>query len=54
MHADPPPTDPVFQIIGGPPTDAAVAALARILLAAVETDEAEVDEGQGDGQSGED
>ena len=44
------PTVPAFEIIGEP-SDAAISALARLLLAAVEQDEAD-SSGQGDGTEG--
>ena len=43
----PPPSRPapVFDVSGGPPTDAAIAAMARLLLAVVDEEE---DDGDGD------
>lgn len=41
---------PTFEVQGGPPTDAAIAALARLLLAVVDQEAAaEPDGGQADG-----
>lgn len=45
MPAEPITTAPVFEIIGndGEPTDSAISALARLLLAVVDAEEADVE-----------